>query len=146
MKHVLVLPILAGIIAVPALAGAQFRYPPYPPYPYYAYAASESDVRILVKPKEAAVYVDGYFAGKVEEFDGAFQRLHVTPGAHEITIYLEGYRSLREKLYLSPRSSRKIEGTLERLAPGEQNEPLPTPAEPPASPENRNGPPPRRTR
>lgn len=123
-----------GFLALTSVAGAQFRYPPYPSY---RYTDPESDLRIAVKPKEASVYVDGYFAGKVEEFDGAFQRLHVIPGQHEITVYLEGYRPLSQKLYLSPRGKRKIEGTLEKLAPGETMPPPPEPVQPPpAAPEN----------
>ena len=39
--------------------------------------------------------------------------------AHEIVVYLDGYRSLRQRLYVSPNSTRKIEGTLEKLAAGE---------------------------
>jgi hypothetical protein len=113
----------------PARADAQFRYPPiYPPYPAYRYAAPESNLRVLVRPKDASVYVDGYFAGKVEEFDGTFERLHVAPGGHEIVVYLEGFRSLRQQLYLNPNATRKIEGTLEKLATGEPLEPIPTPA------------------
>jgi hypothetical protein len=90
-----------------------------------------------VKPKDASVYVDGYFAGKVEEFDGRFQRLHVEPGEHEITIYLEGYRSMRQRLYLSPNATRTIEGDLERLDPGEPQEPQPQPSR---EPDDRVGP------
>src|SRR5215210_4130157 len=108
MRTVLTLSIGLGSLCLPVAAAAQFRYPPIQ-YPY-RYATAESDLRILVKPKEAEVYVDGYFAGKVEEFDGAFQRLHVEPGQHEIAIYLEGYRTLKQHLYLSSRHTRKIEG------------------------------------
>ena len=123
-RHAFALLILPLAVAVsPAVADAQLRYPPL--YPVYRYAAPESDLRFSVKPKEAEVYVDGYFAGRVEEFDGAFQRLHITPGEHEIVVHLDGYRSLRQKLYLSPNATRKIEGTLEKLAPGEPNEPVP---------------------
>jgi hypothetical protein len=105
------------------------------PYPYGAYRyGPESDLRIDVTPKEAAVYVDGYFAGTVDEFNGTFQRLHVMPGEHEIAIYLDGYRSIRERLYLSPNATRKIVGTLARLGPGEPPEPAPQPAEPPSPP------------
>jgi hypothetical protein len=114
---------------LPSRAAAQYRYPPG--YPGYRYAEPEADVRIQVKPAEASVYVDGYFAGKVEDFDGAFQRLHVTPGEHEIVVYLEGYRSLHQKLYLSPHGNRKIEGTLERLSPGEEQEAAPVPTDKP---------------
>ena len=125
-----------GLLAIvwafsPTDAHAQFRYPL--PYPYGGYRyGPESDLRIDVTPKEASVYVDGYFAGTVDEFNGTFQRLHVMPGEHEIVIYLDGYRSIRERLYLSPNATRKIVGTKDRLAPGEPSEPAPQPIEPPA--------------
>ena len=76
-----------------------------------------------------AVYVDGYFAGKVDEFDGKLQRLHVEPGEHEIVVYLDGYRSLRQRLYLSPNSTRTIDGRLEPLREGDVQEPPPQPTE-----------------
>jgi hypothetical protein len=84
-----------------------------------------------VKPKDASVYVDGYYAGRVEDYDGTFQRLHVPPGQHEIIVYLDGFRSLHERLYLTPNSTKKIEGDLERLLPGDPAEPIPQPTTPP---------------
>ncbi len=121
------------MLLTPPAASAQWRYPPgypgYPGYPSYRYAQPESHLRIDVTPKEASVYVDGYFAGRVEEFDGRFQRLHVPPGEHEIVIWLEGYHPLRRQLYLSTNATRTIEGSLERLAPGEAQEPQPVPSE-----------------
>jgi hypothetical protein len=114
-------------LAVPTHAAAQWRYPPM--YPAYRYAEPESNLRVNVTPREAMVYVDGYFAGKVEEFDGRFQRLHVLPGEHEITVYLEGFRSLKQRLYLSPNTTRTIDGSLEKLPAGEQAEPQPVPSE-----------------
>jgi hypothetical protein len=131
---VVVLVLFAGALYAGAAAEGQVGYPPPYPYPYYNYAEPESDLRIVVKPKDASVYVDGYFAGKVEQFDGAFQRLHVVPGQHEITIYLEGYRPLTQHLYLSARNTRKIEGTLEKLDVGEAMPPPPQPLEPSPSP------------
>jgi len=121
--------LLLAAAALPSPAAAQWRYPPYPPYGAYRYTQPESHLRLNVKPKDASVYVDGYFAGKVEEFDGRLQRLHVLPGEHEITIYREGYRSLRQRLYLSPNATRTIDGALEKLSPGEPEEPQPTPTD-----------------
>jgi hypothetical protein len=117
---------LGALALWPSVAAAQFRYPSY-----YGYrmAPPDSTLRIEVMPKEAAVYVDGYFAGVVDEFDGVFQRLHVLPGEREIAIYLDGYRTHREKLYLSPRSSRKISALLDRLPAGETTEPPPAPVD-----------------
>lgn len=123
-----------GGVLLPAAAHAQFGYPPiYAGYPGYRYGFPESDIRLVVKPAEASVYVDGYFAGKVDDFDGTFQRLHVPPGEHEVVVHLEGYRSLRQKLYLSANATRKIEATLEKLSPGEPQEPVPVPTAPPAT-------------
>jgi hypothetical protein len=105
-----------------------------PPYPYAYYGPSDREpghLRIEVKPVEAEVYVDGYFTGIVDEFDGFLQRLHLTPGTHEIVIYLEGHRSIREKLYLGPGQSYKIRRVLEPLAPGETSE---RPKEPETAP------------
>jgi len=99
------------------------------PYPYtYRLGPAEASVRVDVKPRDAQVYVDGYYAGIVDDFDGKLQRLHVRPGQHEIVIYKEGYRSVRERLYLSVNGSRKITHDLVPLAAGEANEPLPQPS------------------
>ena len=120
---------LLALGAVPGSASAQWRYPPIYPYPAYRYAAPDSSLRIVVTPKDASVYVDGYFAGKVDDFDGRFQRLHVEPGEHEITVYLEGFRSLKQRLYLSPNVTRTIDGALEKLPAGAPPEPQPEPSD-----------------
>jgi hypothetical protein len=128
------------VLAASALAAdahAQIRYPRPYPGPYgYRYAGPESDLRLAVTPREAQVYVDGYLAGTVDEYDGVFQRLHVTPGEHEIVFYLQGYRTIRQRLYLSPNNTRKITETMEKLAAGESTE---APPEPP--PQDRVPPP-----
>ena len=41
----------------------------------------DGSLRLKVKPREASVYVDGYFAGRVDDFDGMFQRLQDRIGA-----------------------------------------------------------------
>ena len=105
-------------------------YPP--PYPYHYYRMDPgASLRLEVKPQEAEVYVDGYYAGIVDDFDGVFQRLPVTPGEHEIELYLDGYRSVRQKVMASPRNTFKLKYTMERLGVGEQQEPRPQPANPP---------------
>ena len=130
---------LALLTAAPG--SAQYAYPP--PYPYYGagYAGYGSDLRVLVKPNNASVFVDGYFAGEVDDFDGVFQRLHLEPGQHEIVVYLPGHRSIRQRLYFSPRSTRKLSGSLESLAPGEPDEGPPVPSNPPQPPDQDRTPP-----
>jgi hypothetical protein len=105
-------------------------YPPYG-YPYY-YGAVGANIRVQVQPKSAEVYVDGNLAGIVDQFDGMFQNLVVEPGGHEITVYSDGYHSIVKQLYLSVGTSYKIKGVMEKLAPGEPNDPRPMPAPEPA--------------
>jgi hypothetical protein len=96
--------------------GAYGWYGGYWGYPWgwgggavYHYEESESgSVRVLVDPSEARVYVDGYYAGTVDDFDGLFQRLHVSPGRHEIALKLEGYKTHRVRLYVAPDSTVKL--------------------------------------
>jgi hypothetical protein len=122
-----------------------YPYPPfgaYPPYRYYGYA--EASVHIDARPKDAQVYIDGYYAGVVDDFDGAFQRLRVEPGEHEIEIYMDGFRPFRQKVYLAADRTFKIRQTLEPLAAGEQAEPRPQPPAPPqlqpGQPQTQQGP------
>jgi len=103
----------------------------YPPYQYgywNDYGPGGASLKVQVEPKHAEVYVDGHLAGIADQFDGMFQSLSVEPGGREITVYLEGYRSIRQSLYLSPGSTYRIKGVLEKLAAGEPNEPRPQPA------------------
>ena len=47
-------------------------------------------IRIQGAPRDAQVYVDGYYAGIVDDYDGTFQRLDLEPGSHEIEIRTAG--------------------------------------------------------
>ena len=62
---------------------AYYQYPIYGPGRYYDQSGS---VRLQVSPREAQVFVDGYFAGAVDDFDGVFQRLNIAPGEHEVLV------------------------------------------------------------
>jgi hypothetical protein len=69
---------------------------------------------VLVDPAEARVYVDGYYAGTVDDFDGLFQRLSVLSGRHEIALKLEDYKTHRMKVYVAPDSTLKLHYELEK--------------------------------
>jgi hypothetical protein len=103
----------------------------YPsPYGYgYGYRDDTSAVRLEVTPRDARVFVDGYDAGIVDEFDGVFQRLRLEPGGHEIVLYLDGYRTVRRELYLRPGSDHRVKLNMEPLGSGESMDAPPTPAE-----------------
>ena len=66
-------------------------------YPSYEYGigarAAAGGVRIDVQQKGAEVYVDGYYAGTVADFDGTFQSLDLEPGAHHIELRAQGYET-----------------------------------------------------
>jgi hypothetical protein len=99
-------------------------------YPYGYRFAVDASLRIEVKPSNAEVYVDGYYAGIVDDYDGTFQRLRVMPGQHEIEVYLDGFRTFRQRLYLEPNNTFKLKANLEPLPAGEAAEPRPQPINP----------------
>jgi hypothetical protein len=100
---------------------------PYGPYGYPGYYDNGGELRLEVAPKEAQVYVDGYVAGIVDDFDGTFQRLRLRQGGHELVVYLKGYHALRQNLYLGARQEKTIKAQLVPLAAGEPDEPVPQP-------------------
>lgn len=97
-------------------------YPWWPPgrYPrwYVPVYDSRAVLRLRVTPEQAAVYVDGFYAGIVEDFDGVFEGLPLTPGGHRIVLYLDGYRTVRHNIYLRAGSTFKLHDALERLPAG----------------------------
>jgi hypothetical protein len=100
-------------------------------YPYYPVTSNSADLRVLATPKNAKVYVDGYYAGIVDDFDGFFQHLTLAPGGHEVTLYLEGYRTITRRVYLDPHNTFKLRATMQPLPPGQTSEPPPAPVGPP---------------
>jgi hypothetical protein len=119
---------------------------PWGPYPYGIQIDDQTaSLRLEIAPREAQVFVDGYAAGTVNDYDGVFQRLRLRPGGHEITVYLNGFRTVSQTLYLGSNSDQKVKYTLEKLGPGETSEPPPQPVEPEVTePRDEPPPPPRR--
>jgi hypothetical protein len=108
-----------------------YGYFPFDVYPYadYSYGWNlDSGVKVKVEPKNAQVFVDGYYAGQVDQFDGVFQSLHVTPGGHTIALYLDGYRTVSRTIYAGPGATVTVTDEMRPLAAGEVS----TPPEPPA--------------
>lgn len=103
------------------------------PFGYGRYDLSGS-MRLQVEPEETEVFVDGYYAGQVDEFDGVFQRLRLEPGEHDVQFYLPGHRVFSQRIYLQPGRTFRIRHTMEPLGPGE-----PEPARPAGAPVPRAG-------
>jgi hypothetical protein len=83
----------------------------------FPYDVSAS-LRLQVTPRETEVFIDGYYAGTVDDFDGVFQRLRLEPGDHDVELYLAGYRSFQRQVYLQPGRTFRIRHTMEPLAAG----------------------------
>jgi hypothetical protein len=68
----------AGVYGSPA-------YGYYSLQPGFAYGS----LRIVDAPRDAQVFVDGYYAGVVDDYDGIFQHLNLEPGPHHVEIELD---------------------------------------------------------
>lgn len=106
-----------------------FGYPyPYPYYGRWAYDTTGS-ARLQVTPRNTKVYIDGYFVGVVDDFDGNFQRLNVEAGEHELQLHLEGHRPFTLKVLFVRDRTLRISHVMQPLDPGEVQPPLPVPDE-----------------
>jgi hypothetical protein len=50
-------------------------------------------IRLKIKPRNAEVFIDGLSVGRIDSFDGVFQRLDVQAGPHKIELRAEGYQT-----------------------------------------------------
>jgi hypothetical protein len=69
---------------------------------------------VIADPERTRVYVDGYYAGIADDFDGIFQRLYLPPGRHEISLKLDGYQTHRFKVYVPVDQTIKIHHVMVR--------------------------------
>ena len=84
-------------------------YPVAYTYPYpYAYAVGRppasyyGGVVLEIEPIDAAVYVDGAYAGVVADFDGSRQPLTLTGGTHRIEVVEQGLAPLVFDVVVQP--------------------------------------------
>ena len=100
--------------------GGYYAYDPwlgwYPTYDTASSAGNDATgaVRLKVKPVEASVYVDGYYVGVVDDFDGVFQRLRLEPGPHHLEIRLAEYDDLSVDVMIHPDHTTTYHGDLIR--------------------------------
>ncbi len=65
---------------------------------------------------DAQVYVDGAHVGVVDDFDGIFQSLRLTPGTYELAIELDGDRTFRQQIFVSRGRTYKVRYELDANA------------------------------
>jgi PEGA domain-containing protein len=79
------------------------------------YGADQGKMRLKVKPRTAKVYVDGYFVGNVDEFDGAFQKLALNGGRHRVEVKAEGYETAEFDVLIMPDETVTYQGELKKI-------------------------------
>ena len=75
----------------------------------------DSALRLKIKPRSAEVFVDGYFVGLVNDFDGVFQKLHIESGAHRVEIRAPGYETLDIDLRVAAGKTSVYTGELKKI-------------------------------
>lgn len=96
--------------------GASYYQRPYYGAGFYDLGAA---ARLQVAPRQTEVFVDGYYAGTVDDFDGFLQRLHLEAGEHDLELYLPGYQTFAQRIYLQPGRTFTIKHAMVPLGPGE---------------------------
>jgi hypothetical protein len=92
-------------------------YGGYPTTPQATYSSSsdEGALKLKIKPRQAEVYVDGYFVGVVDDFDGMFQRLHIESGTHRIEVRASGYENLDFDVRITPEHTTTYTGEMKKI-------------------------------
>ena len=84
---------------------------------YYDGYFDVGEIRLSVSPRFADVYVDGYFAGRVDDYDGTFQALKLEGGPHHIQIVAQGFAPLDFDVRIEPGRKITYRGTLQPFRP-----------------------------
>ena len=84
------------------------------------YSVSQSyrengSLRLKINPKQAEIFVDGYYVGVVDSFDGAFQKLGIEGGSHKIELKAEGYEPAEFEVLITPGETVTYKGDLKPI-------------------------------
>ncbi|MEY4095823.1 MAG: hypothetical protein RLZZ53_3022 [Acidobacteriota bacterium] len=83
-------------------------YPYYDPYasaygsPWRTSGYDVGGIRLKIQPRDAQVFVDGYYAGIVDDFDGTFQSLRLEAGGHKIEVRMPGFADMELDVHVQP--------------------------------------------
>jgi PEGA domain len=92
----------------PALYGAADAYSDEP--------QGRGGLKLKVEPKDAEVYVDGYYMGSVDDFNGVFQRMDLEVGPHHVEIRAPGYRTVAFDVRIELNDTVTYRGDLQPLS------------------------------
>jgi hypothetical protein len=92
---------------------------PYGGGTYDPFGASgpTGDMRLLVEPNDAEVFVDGFYVGRVQQFDGHFRHLNLAAGPHQIAIRAAGYEPLTLNVAVQAHHTMTYRAGLARMQP-----------------------------
>jgi hypothetical protein len=88
---------------------------------YGAYASNvygghdQGSLKLKVKPRTAKVFVDGYYVGVVDEFDGAFQKLTLNGGRHKVELRADGYETTEFDVLITPQQTVTFAGDMKKV-------------------------------
>jgi hypothetical protein len=84
----------------------------YPGYAYSGYGYNTGRVRLEVQPRDAEVFIDGYYAGQVDDFDGRLQGLTLETGGYSVEIRKPGWETLTFDVRVTPGRTTHYKGEL----------------------------------
>jgi hypothetical protein len=70
-------------------------------------------LKLKVEPKDAEVYVDGYYMGTVDDFNGTFQRMELEAGPHRVEIRAAGFQTITFDVRIEPNDTVTYRGQLQ---------------------------------
>lgn len=79
------------------------------------YGWSIGGVRLKVNERDAEVYVDGYYAGIVDDFDGIWQQLRLDDGGYRVEIRKPGFETLVFDVRVQPGRTITYRGEMLRV-------------------------------
>ena len=112
---------------VPVLRGGRLGVPVWPIWdgivpviPADVVQPAQTELRgglqLDVQPWRAEVYVDGNYAGSVQDFGGYYRPLELIPGPHAITIVAPDFDPLMFDVVIVPGRTTTYRGTLSRAS------------------------------
>jgi PEGA domain len=80
-------------------------------------------LKLNIKPKRAAVFLDEKYVGHASEFGGKFRSMQISPGKHKIRVELPGYRTFVTEVDLLANQETEVKTELQ-VGSIEQNSPM----------------------
>ena len=79
---------------------------------YGGYGYDLGRLRLQVSPRDAEVFIDGYYAGQVDDFDGRLQGLSLETGGYGVEIRKAGWETLTFDVRVTPGRTTTYKGDL----------------------------------